>query len=312
MGILESSRGRRVISMGERSISWVQLLSVAAAYSACYEIAYHLGDSHWSLTAGLRLACLLLLPQRFWPALALGEFLPLFEVAMLCLSKYGISWALVMSVPTVVLYMAWLKPMRQRWHIKEMNGAPRMGVLVFAALCAALTNAMKDTSAVWTLLASSTKAWPNVSLPVAFSTFMLGAYLGCLTLTPTVLAIFQRATVQEPSLKAFWRSRFLRDCLWVLPTIAVLMLSENSVTDDGLRQLCRFTMLLPVVLMTYRHGWHGTAIAGLIASAALAFTGHSTRDPAVIQCQVVFGAVISIGLLCARKPWQVMQPAKAV
>lgn len=86
-------------------------MAIAAAYGAAYEFARHLSFPQWMITAGLRLACLFLLPLRYWPALALGEGSPLLETSLLCVSDLGIPWAISESVPMVVLWMALMKPL---------------------------------------------------------------------------------------------------------------------------------------------------------------------------------------------------------
>src|ERR1700712_4978393 len=86
-------------------ISWGSMLAVASAYAACYEITLYFSFSHWLLPAGLRLACLLLVPRRFWLALAVGETLPAAEHALIHLHQFGIGWTLSAGMPIIVLCM---------------------------------------------------------------------------------------------------------------------------------------------------------------------------------------------------------------
>lgn len=278
--------------------AWGQHIAIAAAYAACFEITFHLSSSHWMLGAGLRLGCLVLVPMRYWPALAVGEFFPLFENAVLCDSKFGAAWALAASVPPIVLCMASLKPMRQRWTLRAPDGTIRMGFLLTATLCCALTNAVRDTSAVLVILTSSSTDWgPGVSLSIAFSAYLLGAYLGALTLTPTILALYEQWLAQPLSIGAIGRSPLFRDCIaWVFPSLAALAWCAQATPDELLIQTTRLAMILPVLGMAWRHGWHGTAIAGMAASIAMAATSQAVRDPAVIQCQIALAFVLSASL----------------
>lgn len=284
--------------------AWGQYVAIAGAYAACYDVALHLSSSHWLLTAGLRLACLLLVPPRFWPALVVGEFLPLFENALLCMDRFGGAWAFAASIPTIALYMAWIRPLRRHWGTWDKAGQPRLRLIVTATLLCALSNAVRDTVAVEAILATSGGQWgADVSLPIAFSAYLLGAYLGALTLTPAILAIHQRLLAQPPSLRAAWHSVLARDLAWALPLLAILLWIARD-TAGGMQQAARLAMLLPVMAMACRHGWHGTAVAGLAASIALAVSSHVVRDPAVIQCQVVLAIALSAGMLWTREPWR--------
>lgn len=309
MGFQESSRGRRVTARGEHLKLWGEILPVAASYAAVYEIFYHLSTPSFLITAGLRLSCLIFLPKRFWPALVLGEFLPLLEVALFCEPQFGWSWSVVVATPTVLLYMGWFGPLQKMCDLKEADGQPRMGLLLVLALFAASTNALRDTSAVAAIVWGSSKEWPNVSLPSAFCAFFLGAYLGALTVVPTVMAVVERGKSKAPSWNAFRRSPLLRDVMCTWAVISALSILAQEISTPSLQQAIRLAMVLPVVVMGFRHRWHGTAIAGLVAGAGLEMSSDIPHDPAVIQFQVILAAVVTIGFLLKRKARTVSQSA---
>jgi len=285
--------------------AWGQHLAVAAAYAACYEVTRHVTFSHWILTAGLRLACLLLMPRRYWPALAAGEALPMIENAVLCMPQFGLAWAVSASVPMIVLCMAWVQPLRQRWSLYTADGQLRMGMVLAATLGCAVLTAVKTVVTLMTALLHSPEAWPDISVATYFWAYVLGAYLGALTLTPTILALRERAGGDVQATGAsLWGSPLLRDVvLWVVPVLFGLAWLALATQHDGLRQAARLALLLPVLVLAVRHGWHGTAIAGMGASIALAATGTALLDPAMIQCQVVLALFLSAALMVgARLP----------
>jgi two-component system sensor histidine kinase UhpB len=286
---------------GEHWKVWGQHLAVVGAYAACYRLTYQLSMSHWELTVGFRLCCLLIVPVRLWPALALGEFLPVLENALLSMDRFGPAWALAVSVPQIVLCMACMKPLRQRWTLWTPDGRIRMSYLVSAALCCALMSALRDTAAVWVALASSSQDWgPEVSVSIGFAAYLLGGYLGALTLAPAVLAIRDRI-MKAGSLTAVWRSTLIRDVsVWVVP-ILVILAWQATIHAEYAQQAARLAMVLPVIGMAYRHGWHGAALAGMAASIAMALTSTIMRDPAVIYCQVALAFVMSAALLMGGK-----------
>lgn len=283
---------------GEHWKVWGQYIAVIGAYAACYRLAYQLSVSHWELTVGFRLCCLLVVPVRLWPALAFGEFLPVLENAFLSMDQFGPVWASAASVPQIVVCMACMLPLRRRWTVWTPGDQIRMHYLVVAALCCALMSALRDTTTLWIALASSTKDWgPGTSVSIGFSAYLLGGYLGALTLAPAMLAVQDRMRVQGSSAEAIWRSPLLRDlCLWVLPVLAVLAW-QATIHAGYVQQAVRLTMLIPVIGMAYRHGWHGTAWAGAVASIAMALTSNAMRDPAVIECQIALAFVLSAALL---------------
>ncbi|KAF1008919.1 MAG: hypothetical protein GAK28_00551 [Luteibacter sp.] len=286
--------------------AWGQHVAIAAAYAACYEVTRHVTFSHWILTAGLRLACLLLLPMRYWPALAVGEGLPMVENAIVCLDKFGAAWAVSASVPMIVLCMGWVKPMLARWSLFTPDGRVRMGVLLSATLGCAVLTALKTVLTLVTALLSSPDAWPDLSVPLYFWAYVLGAYLGALTLTPVVLALRERMQVSgRVSLASLWRSPLLRDTMgWALPALAALAWMALATQVDAIRQVARLLMLLPVLMLAWRHGWHGTAVGGMGASIAMAATSQVLLDPDMIHCQVILSLVVSGALMVGARAAQ--------
>lgn len=287
--------GEHVNGSTARPRTWTRHLAVAAAYAACYELARHVSFSHWILTAGLRLACLLLVPTRYWPALALGEGLPVAESALLCASRFGIAWTVSAAVPMIVLCMACVLPVRRRWDLYGADGRLQMGLVLGTTLGCAVITAATTALTLVTALLDSPDAWPGISVGEYFWAYLLGAYLGALTLTPTILALRERTELHGRVIwPLVWQSRLFRDtaCL-ALPALAGLAWFALATNDDMTRQLARAAMLLPILILAWRHGWHGTAIGGMGASIAQAVTSTTLLDPAMIHSQVVLALVIS-------------------
>ena len=279
--------------------TWAQQFAIAAAYAACYELARYLSFSHWLLTAGLRLACLFLVPVRFWPALILGEALPSLENALLLEPQFGKAWALAAAVPMVLLWIPVVRPLRRRWPLYAQDGSLRVATLLVATLGCALVNAIATTLELETALLSNPGAWPEISSATYFWAYLLGGYLGALTLTPTILAMVARAKATPHfTLATLWRSAMARDLVaWAIPICGGLAWVALATDQDLLRQVARLALLLPVFVLALRHGWHGTAVGGMLASVALAITATTLLDPAMIRCQAVLALAISGTLL---------------
>lgn len=282
--------------------AWGQYIAIAGAYAACYEVTRHVTFPHWILTAGLRLSCLLLVPVRYWPALALGELLPMVENALLCIPQFGTPWAISASVPMIVLCMACIKPMRARWSYYSPDGRLNKVFLLGATLACALLTAIKTSVTTLTALMDSPGAWPDIDLHLYFWAYLLGSYLGALTLTPMILALKQRFDEQGFfSMTMLTRSPLFRDTMAIVPILGMLCWYAFSTHDEVAKQLARFAMLVPVVAMTWRHGWHGGAIAGMVSSIASAATADALLDPKMIQFQVVLSLVVSASLFTAAR-----------
>lgn len=283
--------------------TWAQQFAIAGAYAACYELARHVSFSHWILPAGLRLACMLLMPRRYWPALAMGETLPVVESALMSESTFGAAWALSASTPIMLLCMAWMLPLRRRWDIHDRLGHVRMGFMMTATLGCALITAIATTLTLVTALSDNPGKWPEISVATYFWAYLLGAYLGALTLTPSILALRERAIAERAlTVATIVRSPLFRDLLgWAVPVLGGLAWLALATGDDRVRQLARLAMLVPVLALALRHGWHGSAIGGMFASVALAATGTTLLDPAMIRSQVMLALLISGCLLAGAR-----------
>ncbi|WP_213948209.1 MASE1 domain-containing protein [Luteibacter sp. dw_328] len=281
--------------------AWGRHMAVAAAYIGFYELCRYVSFPQWMLMSGFRLTCLLLLPPRYWPAIVLGEALPLLENAVAWGPKFGIEWALLAAVPMALLWIPALKPLCARWPIHDAEGRPNMTAILMANLVTAIITAASTTVSLVLALRHNPGQWPDVVPGDYFFAYLLGAYLGALTLTPVVLALHERfrALRDAPlSVGSVWCSALLRDTLWwVLPALAMLAWVAVLTPNDELRTAARLAMLWPVFGLAWRHGWHGTAVGGMAASVALAMTAKDFLDPQMIRVQLVLAIALSGSLL---------------
>ncbi|UPG87706.1 MASE1 domain-containing protein [Luteibacter aegosomatis] len=274
-------------------------LAVAAAYAACYELAKHFSFSHWILMSGLRLACLLLVPRKFWPALVVGEALPVIESAVLCIPDFGVTWGAYYSVPSILLCMPVISVLLRRMPLYGSDGAPRMPTILVATLSCALVTALHSDIGV--LIAylgrqDTIGVWLDEAVP-DFMAYLLGNYLGALTLTPVVLALRQGVDVKGIRLRDALQHPMFRDIVLVaVPCIAILTVMART-DAPTIREVARLALVLPVVAATARHGWTGGAVAGMLSSIAMACTTTVLLDPAVIRAQVVLALAISGALV---------------
>ena len=278
---------------------WGRYLAVAGAYAACYELARYFSFSHWMLPAGLRLACLLLVPRRFWPALAVGEALPVAEMAFLHASVFGVAWALAASVPPIVFCMPVVALMRNRAALVSSDGQINMSLIVFVTLLCASVTAAENSLVLTTGVMSDGSPSPVMTVPI-FLVWFLGAYLGALALVPTILGLRERLAGQPQGIftwHAIRHSPLFRDTLFFVVQSLELLTVLTSFTSDGALQCARIAMGLPVIAMALRHGWHGGSVSSLLASIAIASTAFELQDPAMIQAQAILAFIITTSLL---------------
>jgi glucose-6-phosphate-specific signal transduction histidine kinase len=274
------------------------MVAAAAAYAACYELTRHFSFSHWILPTGLRLACALLVPRRFWPALIIGETLPVLENAALCIPRFGMVWGLLASTPLIAPCMLLVTWIRRHAGVHSDSGEINMPMILFATAGAAVITAVFTEAALLAALISSPGSWPEIDPVAYFFAYLLGAYLGALTVTPTILALRERfARAENVSWSVVWTSPTARDVVFAaLPVLLVLTLGALA-SEGHIQQGLRLAMALPVVAVTARHGWRGAAVAGMFASIALASTSSTLMDPKMIQVQVVLALVVSTSLM---------------
>lgn len=277
-------------SIGENK--WLRQLAVFLLYTAAYALLRPYSNGIWTVTCGLRLSCLLLLPYRYWPALALAEVAPLAYNDYLSMDQLGTTWAVLNSIPVILYVMPVVWWCREKLPLFPNKRLVNVNILL---LCAALC------SLVWvatTLAVMATSVEPS---PVPDGHFkleivqiFLGRYAGILTLLPIALVLkLQRPAPLSVQLTQMARSRLtLELVVLLLPTLAVLTWLNQRATPDA-QPVIRMAMLLPVAWLTMKHGWRAAAI-GIAAVMACNFLTLASRPGAIyvagIQAFIAFSS----------------------
>ncbi|WP_147281722.1 MASE1 domain-containing protein [Dyella solisilvae] len=286
----------RVISMG-------RYLAAGMAYASCYALLRYLSSSHWNLTSGLRVLCLLLVPARYWPALFVAESLPLAYAGWDNHERFGWLWASALAVPPLMLNAPVFAWCRRRVALFRGSEVHVTGMLTYILVGAVLT-ALINTGTLALMRMPPGETPPVITLHIALDYF-LGGYLGALTLVPAFLAFLAlrgwAARGRVAWLEAL-RGDFVRDCVvGVLPPLVLMMWMISRVDHLEVMQVIRMAMFLPAAWLTLRHGWQGAAVGGLLASVATQLTETVVRDPAVIQAQALIAFAVSSLLMVGAK-----------
>lgn len=277
------------MSHGSRWNVWLRHGAVALAYALGYVLLRQVSWSHWALFAGYRLSVLLLVPYRYWPALVVGEMGPVAYASLSCVETFGWLWSSLMLVPPIALAMPVVKACRERLNMIPDRGPVRMGILLVCTLL---------VSGLWTLvnvvILPTANILPNfapINYGVAASRWFIGNYLGILTLVPLVLMVWEgrarRPMSWRVTIEHALRGRLaIESAAFVVPALALLVWIALEASGEGSRQVARMMMFLPVVWLALRHGWHGAAIGGTVASIAVVLTMPELYDTSTLQAEV--------------------------
>ncbi|WP_186207297.1 MASE1 domain-containing protein [Burkholderia gladioli] len=276
-----------------------RFLIATLLYALTYELALYFTASNWVMTGGLRLACLLLLPYRYWPALLLGEEIPLLWLADHCYAEFGMAWSLWVLVPPVSLVMPAIWLIRERFSpfqsAHQLRMSSLMGCILFCTL-------------IWTAnglftyeLLRFAPAHLDLLPPTQFGLrLFLGIFLGILTIVPVAIVLkTDKEAIWHALISRQWMSnRLLLETLVLsISVLAALAWIAWHTTHDNNRQLARILMFLPVAWLAFRHGWRGAALGGALASVAVMLTMRIKHEPGLMQAEAVIAFVITALLL---------------
>nr|WP_319020622.1 MASE1 domain-containing protein [Stenotrophomonas rhizophila] len=220
------------------------VLAVIYAF-ACWG-ARKLSLDQFYLPAGIRVAALLLCPPRLWPYLFLGEYAYFAQMRYPMVEKYGLTWVVLASVslmPTVAMIV--------RLHRRMVIATTQAWLLSVGAASAVAVTSLN--------LVLMHLLWPTPDIPLltGAARYMVGDFIGILTVVPLALLWASRRT--EPA----WTGRFLAPsiaalALMILTGIASALIPAESATIKSSLQLL---MALPAIALTCLLGWRGAAIA---------------------------------------------------
>ncbi|MHB1274076.1 MAG: MASE1 domain-containing protein [Rhodanobacter sp.] len=282
---------------------WLRHIAVAVVYAIGVSLFRQLSISHWLILSGLHLSVLLLTKYRYWPALVLGESVSLAYLSYTCADQLGLAWALTNLVPSIVFIAPIVYWVRERGRIFVNPRTVDMGVLL---LCALVVAGVVTLDNLGTLLITRLPAgYPQIHYGELAARWMLGNYLGILTITPLVL-LAQQEIVHgrwRDLGRKFVRSRLLLEsaCIMVPVLSFLVWIGLYAAPDAQTRQIAQIAMFVPVVWLALRHGWHGAALGGTAASLAIIALMPHRYDHNTLQAEVVIAFVISTMLLMGER-----------
>lgn len=280
--------------------AWVRHLAVALGYGVLAAVFRHLSYAQWSIATGLRLSVLLLIPYRYWPALIVGESGYYFYLGYTCAPTWGETWGFACAIPPITFIMPAFYWLRKHWPPVVGNAVHiHMGRLLCGALMVSVITMFRDLS-LFPLMKNLPPGYV-VDYYKLSSNYLIGGYLGALTITPLLVLGYQklatRGWVDLPETIERSRLVFESVCM-VVPVLALLLwVGFSAAPHAPARQMAQVAMFLPVVWLAFRHGWHGAAVGGTLASCAVMMLMPALRDPMTIQAEAIVAFAISTMLL---------------
>lgn len=242
----------------------------------------------WYLPAGIRLAAFLLLPYRYWPYLLAGDVAALLLLRVPGASGERVTWAYASSVLLPLVVAAAIAGFRIRLRSLDDQAKWLPLIAVSIAIWASISNSLINS-----ILGGPP---PEIALDI-FYRRCVGNFLCILFITlPAMLWLGRKKTTPKPRC-------FLRDSL--LSGIAITAIFFSIILQkeigDYLRIGLMMMMLIPVIFMTFRHGWRGAAIGIVFSSYAIAktlyaFNSDGAYDAPVFIVQHML-VIASCGLL---------------
>ncbi|GLQ96599.1 MASE1 domain-containing protein [Dyella mobilis] len=271
---------------------WLRPLAVFVLYTAAYELLRPYSNGIWSLTCGLRLSCLLLLPYRYWPVLVGAEIMPLIDGNYPYRNSFGPTWTLLNSIPSILYVMPVVWWCRERLSLVPSKRRVNVNILL---LCAALASAVWALTTFAVMATNAAAALPSAQIGgLEIVQIFLGRYAGILTILPLALTIkLQRPMPLSAHLAQWARSRLtLELVVLLLPALAVLAWLNHRASPDA-QQVIRMATFLPAAWLTMKHGWRAAAfgIAAAMVCNFLSLESHpGALDVAGAQAFIAFSS----------------------
>jgi len=270
---------------------------VAGAYLAALFLFRAMSIQHWFIMTGLHLAALMLVPYRYWPALFVGDTIQLAYVSYECLDRYGSLWAVVNTIPSIAYEAPVVWWFRERLRLFPARGMVNIPIFL---LCALIIAMVATAVTLAQLQITPLPAGYVIHYSEATARMVLGNFMGVLTVAPIILVGYQSLVGSyfhwRRWLRGLMESRLLAESVMgVLPLIVSLV--WLGVHNPQVRATVQMAMFLPVIVMAFRHGWQGSAVAGTLASLGIVTLMPATNDLVTMQAETLVALAISTMLL---------------
>ncbi|WP_175927455.1 MASE1 domain-containing protein [Burkholderia cepacia] len=284
--------------------SWLRHLMVAVSYAIAYVVLRHFTISHWQLTAGFRVACLLLFPQRYWLALFMGDALSAGGTLYSCVVDRGLLWGVSFALAPMGLTMATVQFCKKYLPVIDAERRVVFRSLMLCIFACTLSTVAANILeyALMSGLPSGTR-WSLAHLDSYCYLWFLGAGLGIYMIVPLALWAY---TEGDPTwrniLTNVVRSRVLLSALcFLLPILYLLDYTIVYAHAEAIKHICQVAMLLAPSWFAWRYGWQGASVACMFANLAVMLPIPPLYDPHVLQTQTLMMVSSTLWLLVSAR-----------
>ncbi|HTV87032.1 MAG TPA: hypothetical protein VME63_16650 [Dyella sp.] len=227
---------------------------MALGYALAYSLVQAVSARQGSFILPLRVACLLLIPRRYWAAMVLGELGPMIYLNLQCVQDFGPTWVVLNSIPGLVFA---IPPVV--WFLRGGGLFPSNRWVNMQRLWCCLAAA----SLIWTLrsygilLAVRLPTGPYVIPSGMALMFFANAYLGLFIWVPWVVMVRLRGrmdTWRVPSWRTWLSRPWARDAAIATLATLVLMGMQHQLDGQG-KFIMVMALFLAPIWLTVRHGW---------------------------------------------------------
>lgn len=276
--------------MGKRQ-GWSLLqVAVAIGYVALYALIRPLSDAHWQLTAGLRLGLLVLVPYRYWAALAIGDSATNAYQSYLNASQFGLPWAITNSLPPIAFAMPVVWWCKEKLPLFPSKRLVNFQALLLCTLLVAMVWSVENYGVI--VLAKN----PGVEISsVLLGYLFVGSYAALLTTFPWVIIVkleYRPGMIKR--LRRFIKGPLALDAAGTLIPAQIILSYLTLHAKEDKQIYCLF-MFMPVAWLTLKHGWRAAILGGTAVVACInILMNYDTPDPVVLQVQ----AIVAFAITC--------------
>jgi hypothetical protein len=273
---------------------WLAHLGVALGYALAYLVVVGtLSNAPWPFAAGLRIACLLLVPYRYWPALVVGEVVPLAYRYLGYIDDWGLTAAVLSSIPPIALAMPVVWWFRMRAGLFPSRDLVDVRKLLY---CTLLLSALWATASFAVISMIHLRSGPyRMPSGAAFSIF-IDLYLVLLMVTPWVVIawIHPREALRSLfSWRAVATNPATRDVVMAVMLVGVLA-ALYRVADGTLKAFVMLMLFLPALGLTLKHGWRVCVFGGTLCLISICLIVEWWRPaPDMQQIQALLASLIT-------------------
>ena len=267
---------------------WLRYLWISVGYAVVFELLGFVFISHWQLTAGFRVACLLLVPRRYWLALIAGEALADSAFVYGCVGRLGLPWGLSVLFVPMMLNMISVGLFRKYRPIIDANKR----VVVSSLLLCIFASVIMSTGAEVIEFAlmqglSPEKRFSAAHVDSYSYLWFLGTGLGIYAIVPFALWAYTEDDLnwQSPLSGIVSSPLLLTAVAFLVPSLYVLAHTIVYTHAESLRHIAQVAMLLTPAWFAWRYGWQGASLACMMANLAVVQSMPALYDHTTLQTQ---------------------------